>query len=155
MLGSIRRVEIGDNVYVGRNAMILAGAKIGNNVIIGADSVVTREIPDNCVAVGNPCRKVYSIEEYHEKRKAAQLAEAADIIRSYYERYHCKPPIDVMSEHFWLFTNKKEDLLAHFISQNNLMLGSEEKTWKNFLDHTPEFEGYDALVEYALKDVGV
>lgn len=155
VLGSVRRVEIGDNVYVGRNAMILAGAKIGSNVIIGAGSIVTREIPDNCVAVGSPCRKIYSIEEYHQKRKEAQLDEAADIIRNYYKRHHCRPPMDVMSEHFWLFTNKKEDLPDHFIFQNNLMPGSEEKTWKNFLEHSPKFEGFDSLMEYALKDTKV
>ena len=86
VLGSVRPTTIGDNVYMGMNAMILAGAKVGNNVIIGANSVVAKDIPDNCVAVGSPCRPIYTLEEYHEKRKNAQVKEAAEIIRAYYER---------------------------------------------------------------------
>lgn len=153
VLGSVRSTEIGDNVYIGRNAMILAGAKIGSNVIIGANSVVTKEVPDNCVAVGNPCKKIYSIEKYHERRRAVQIDEAVEIIRNYYMRYHCRPPVDIMGEYFWLFTNKKEDLPRHFIFQNNLILGSEKMTWENFFNHIPPFSGYDALIEYALKDI--
>lgn len=151
VLGSVRPVTIGDNVYVGRNAMILPGAKIGNNVIIGANSVVTKEIPDNCVAIGSPCKKLYSMEEYYNQRKSVQLDEAVQIIRAYYERWGQKPPIDIMSDHFWLFTNKKEDLTPHFIFQNELIKGSEKETWDNFYSHKPQFETYEDLVEYALK----
>lgn len=152
VLGSVRPVTIGDNVYIGMNAIILAGAHIGNNVIIGANSTVIGTIPDNCVAVGSPCRKIYSLEKYHEKRKAAQLGEAVEIARRYVERYGKNPPVDVFAEHFWLWTNKKEDLTKHFTSQNNLILGSEEATWENFENHTPMFKSYQDFLEYALKD---
>lgn len=43
--------------------MVLTGVTIGNNVTIGAGSVVTRDIPDNTLAVGNPCRVIKSIDE--------------------------------------------------------------------------------------------
>ena len=49
-------VEIKDGAWIGGGVIILPGVKIGKNSIIGAGSVVTRSIPDNCVAVGNPCR---------------------------------------------------------------------------------------------------
>jgi maltose O-acetyltransferase len=49
-------VTIGDNVWIGGGAIILPGVEIGNSVVIGAGSVVTKSIPDNVVAVGNPCR---------------------------------------------------------------------------------------------------
>ena len=152
VLGSERPVEIGDNVYIGMNATIIAGAKIGNNVIIGANSLVSKDIPDNCVAVGNPCRKIYSLEEYHKRRVSVQLEEAEEVIRRYYDRFHQKPPIDVMCEYFWIFTNKKEDLPRHFIHQNNLMPGSEKETWKNFEEHIPKFQNYDSFVEYVLSN---
>ena len=45
---------IGDNVSICANATVIGGIKIGNNVVIGAGSVVTKDIPDNCVAYGNP-----------------------------------------------------------------------------------------------------
>ena len=48
-------VTIGNNVWIGGSVTILAGVTIGDNVTIGAGSVVTRDIPSNCVAVGNPC----------------------------------------------------------------------------------------------------
>lgn len=151
-MGSVRSVTIGDNVYIGMNAIILAGAHIGNNVVIGANSTVIGNIPDNCVAVGSPCRKKYSLEEYHEKRKAAQLGEAVEIARRYVERYGKKPPVDVFTEHFWLWTNKREDLNEAFISQNNLILGSEKATWENFEKHTPMFKSYQEFLEFVLKE---
>lgn len=49
---------IGDNCFIGVRSMILPGVKIGNQVIIGANSVVTKDIPSNSVAVGNPARIV-------------------------------------------------------------------------------------------------
>ena len=51
-------VTIGDNVWIGGSVTILAGVTIGDNVTIGAGSVVTRDIPSNVIAVGNPCRVI-------------------------------------------------------------------------------------------------
>ena len=51
-------VTIGDNVWIGGSVTILPGVTIGSNVTIGAGSVVVKDIPDGCVAVGNPCRGV-------------------------------------------------------------------------------------------------
>ena len=49
-------IRIGDNVWIGANVVILPGVQIGSNVIVGAGSVVTKSIPDNSIAAGNPCR---------------------------------------------------------------------------------------------------
>ena len=51
-------VTIGDNVWIGGSVTILPGVTIGNNTTIGAGSVVTKDIPDNVVAAGNPCRVI-------------------------------------------------------------------------------------------------
>lgn len=48
-------VKIGKNVWIGGGAIIMPGVTIGDGVTIGAGSVVTKSIPDNCIAVGNPC----------------------------------------------------------------------------------------------------
>ena len=56
-------VVIGDYVWVGSNALILKGVTIGRNSLIGAGSVVTKNIPANVVAAGNPCRVIRSLEE--------------------------------------------------------------------------------------------
>ena len=56
-------ITIGDNVWIGGNVCILPGITIGNNAVIGAGSVVTRNIPDNVIAVGNPCTVIREISE--------------------------------------------------------------------------------------------
>ena len=60
-------VTIGDNVWVGGNVVINPDVHIGNNVVIGSGSVVTKDIPDNSIAVGNPCRVIRSITEEDRK----------------------------------------------------------------------------------------
>ncbi|TDQ33129.1 sugar O-acetyltransferase [Zeaxanthinibacter enoshimensis] len=54
-------VHIGDNAWIGGNTVICPGVSIGNNVTIGAGSVVTKDIPDNVLAYGNPCRVIRSL----------------------------------------------------------------------------------------------
>ena len=56
-------VTVGDNVWIGGNAVILPGVTVGSNVVIGAGSVVTKDIPDNVLAAGNPCRVLRPITE--------------------------------------------------------------------------------------------
>lgn len=58
-----KSIEIGNNVWIGGNVVVLPGVKIGDNTVIGAGSVVTKDIPSNCVAVGNPCRVIKKIIE--------------------------------------------------------------------------------------------
>jgi len=54
-------IQIGDNVWIGGNTVVLPGITIGNNVTIGAGSVVTKNIPDNMLAFGNPCKIIRQI----------------------------------------------------------------------------------------------
>ena len=56
-------IDIGADVWVGGGAIILAGVTIGSRSIVGAGSVVTRDIPDGVLAVGNPCRVIRPITE--------------------------------------------------------------------------------------------
>lgn len=79
VLGSAGRVKIGNNVFIGMNSTILKGVTIGNNVVIGANSLINKNVPDNSVVVGNPQRVVCDIDSYLEKRRAAQVTEAADL----------------------------------------------------------------------------
>ena len=54
-------IEVGNNVWIGGNVVILPGVKIGDNAVIGAGSVVTKNIPSNVLAVGNPCKVIREI----------------------------------------------------------------------------------------------
>ena len=56
-------ITIGDNVWLGGGVIVLAGVTIGENTVVGAGAVVTRDLPANVVAVGNPARVVRTLEE--------------------------------------------------------------------------------------------
>jgi maltose O-acetyltransferase len=56
-------VEIGSDVWVGGGAIILPGVTIGSRAVIGAGSVVTRDVPEAVLAAGNPCRAIRQITE--------------------------------------------------------------------------------------------
>lgn len=60
-------VSIGDNVWIGGNSVINPGVTIGSNVVIGSGSVVTKDIPDDTIAAGNPCRVIRKITDEDRK----------------------------------------------------------------------------------------
>lgn len=60
-------ITIGDNVWIGGNTVVLPGVKIGSNTVIGAGSVVTKDIPDWVIAAGNPCKVIRKITEEDKK----------------------------------------------------------------------------------------
>ncbi len=62
-------IEIMDNVFIGCNSVILPNIKIGPNVVIGAGSVVTNDVPPNSVVAGNPSKVIGSFTDYVQKRK--------------------------------------------------------------------------------------
>lgn len=70
-------VTIGDNVWIGAGAVILPGVRIGENSVVGAGAVVTKDIPANVVAVGNPCRILREISgrdlEYYNKNNKVDV----------------------------------------------------------------------------------
>ena len=62
-------VTIGDGAIIGSQAVIKAGVKIGKNSVVAIGAVVTKDVSDNTVVVGNPAKEKYSREEYDRKRK--------------------------------------------------------------------------------------
>jgi len=56
------RVEIGEGSWIGIGSAIMPGVKVGKNSVVGANSVVTRDVPDYCIAAGNPARVIKKIE---------------------------------------------------------------------------------------------
>ena len=62
-------IEIGDNVFVGSNTTILCDVRIGSKVIIGAGSIVNKDIPDNSIAVGVPAKVIGTFDDFFVRRK--------------------------------------------------------------------------------------
>ena len=67
------KVEIGDNVYIGNNSLIMPGVTIGSDVLIAAGSVVCHSVPSGVVVGGNPARIICRVEEYVERNKPYNL----------------------------------------------------------------------------------
>lgn len=63
-----RPITVGDDVWIGAGVSVLPGVSIGSNCVIGAGSVVTRDIPSNSIAVGNPCRVIKTIADVNQKQ---------------------------------------------------------------------------------------
>lgn len=62
-----RPISIGDNVWIGGGCIINPGVTIGDNCVIGSGSVVTKDIPSNMIAVGNPCKILRVISDYDKE----------------------------------------------------------------------------------------
>lgn len=71
MVDYIDKIVVGDNVFIGLRAIILPGVNIGSNVVIGAGSVVTRDIPSNTMAAGVPAKVICTLEEYLNKKETS------------------------------------------------------------------------------------
>ncbi len=91
------KITIKDNVYIGNNAMLLPGVTIGNNVIIGAGSVVTKSVGDNTIVAGNPAKVVGRVDEleqrmllYNVNTKGKSVVEKRKILESLDEKFFIK-----------------------------------------------------------------
>lgn len=67
------RIKVGSRVFVGARAILLPGVTVGDNVVIGAGAVVTKDVPPNVVVAGVPARVLSTIEEYNAKVRAESL----------------------------------------------------------------------------------
>lgn len=76
---------IGDNVYIGPGAKIFGGIRIGNNVSIGANAVINKDIPDNCVVVGVP-GEIIKTDAKHNVRKGADIASKMQLPITWWDR---------------------------------------------------------------------
>lgn len=81
-------ILIGNNVFIYANAVVLPGVKIGDNVVIGAGSVVTQDIPSNSIAVGNPCKVIKEKAPYLERFDEIEFnREIPEKYKDYFNSY--------------------------------------------------------------------
>lgn len=111
------RVKIGNNCFIGYQSLILKGTSIGDNVIIGARSVVKGDIPSNTVWAGVPAKQICTIEEFYKKKERQRLADA------YYRRDHIRktkgrePNIKEMGMFGYLFLDRTEENYNKYIRE--------------------------------------
>ncbi|WP_331193034.1 acyltransferase [Limosilactobacillus pontis] len=148
ILGNQRETTIGDNVFIGWGATILGGSKIGSNVIIGANSVVSGYVKENSVYAGNPAKYLMSLDEYYEKRKALQLKEAVNYVKKYKLRFNKLPLEKDLDEYFFLFRDNDYDKL--FEKKLRLMGNYEESLNCLKNHHAKMFNNYNEFLDYAI-----
>lgn len=72
----IGAVTIGDDVFIGARAIIMPGVSIGNEAIVAAGAIVTKDVPEQCIVAGNPAKVIATVEQFMAKERA-QLEHAA------------------------------------------------------------------------------
>jgi len=147
-LPSSGRITIGNNVHFAHNCMVLKGVTIGDNCFIGANSLVTKDIPSNSIAVGMPCKVVCSLEEYYKKRQDQCIPEALDYARSIQERYGRRPiPSDFWDE-FPLFVDG--DKIDQYPELSEIIKKQCGPIYDNYIEcHKAHFSDFEAFLKAA------
>ncbi|MDD6224784.1 MAG: acyltransferase [bacterium] len=143
-----QKTVIGNNVFVGMNVTILMGTHIGDNVIIGAGSVVSGNIESDSVYAGNPAKKVCTLKEHYDKN-CEHFIESATCYAEEFRRVKGRlPEIDEMIIYRALFCNQKE--LSDYANKENFRCITK-KAKDNM--SMPEFENKFSTVQELLEYV--
>lgn len=111
--------KIGSNVFLGMNTIVLMGAHIGDNVIVGAGSVVHGELESNSVYAGNPAKRICGLDEFC-KKNLEQVVESAKIYAmQLMKQYHRIPKIDEMGFYAVLFVEKNDKNMKRYFSNSH------------------------------------
>lgn len=146
-IGDAKPVSIGNNVFVGIGTMIVMGTEIGNNVIIGAQSVVHGRIPDNCVVAGNPAKVICTIEEFYNKRLLKEEICAKQNVKLAVERIGRRPTIQEMGDAFaWLYMERNESTLQMYPQFFDLPGNDNDDFKRKFMESKPQYSSYEEFV---------
>lgn len=152
ILGASGPVNIGNNVFIGMNAIITRGVTIGDNVVIGSGSVVTKDCLPNGVYAGNPARRIAELDEFFEKRQKLQLQEAKKCATMYYEKFGKRPQEEIFHEYFMLFTDVDTALNKSWCVNKMKLLGNYEESVEYLRIHPPCFASFEKFLDYCFQE---
>mgnify|MGYP001339317640 CR=1 FL=1 len=139
------KIIIGNNVWFGYNCTVLKGVTIGNNCIIGIGSIVTKDIPDNTVAIGAPAKVVCSLDEYLIKRKREYMQESITYARSIKDRFGREPVItDFTAEDYICFVDGSNHHEYPMIQFDTIFKDGYFEKWK--INHKAPYNGFDEFM---------
>lgn len=140
---------IGDNVFLGINSIIMPNCKIGNNVIVGAGSVVTGEIPSNVVVAGNPAKVVMTLDEYYDKNKRMFMQYAKTFFDKKKENMGRTPREDEMA---WYAVLWKSDNREDIFKKLKVDGDNKEEVINDVMKISPVFDSYEDFIN-AIKKI--
>ena len=144
-----KKVIVGDNVFLGWNCIIMGGVTIGDNVIVGAHSVVTHDIESNMVVAGNPAKKICTIEEYYQKKKNENLNDATNFLINYYNTNR-KIPSDRDMGWFSIYYLKRDLSSERFLRSLPFKGDCMDEVIYDFYKSDPLFDSVDEFFNYAI-----
>lgn len=140
-------------MFVGINSIILRNVTIGDNTIVGAGSVVTKSIPANSVAAGNPAKVIMSLDAFCQKRKRNILSEAINEAHHLIKINGKDPELSQMLRFACLFMAQPIDETLKSLLYKMPVLGDSQDAFLDTLYRTdPLFKSYADFIEYVHKE---
>lgn len=129
--------------------MILRNVKIGDNAIIGAGTVVTKDVPANTIVAGNPARIISTIEQYYTKLKDTLLENAEYEVEVFFSKNNRLPNIEETGYFMTIFLERTQENVEKFIAKLPFERGDNKKEVMNdFLNSEPIFNSYNEYIEH-------
>ncbi|BDU94261.1 acyltransferase [Clostridium perfringens] len=147
-IGGTLPVNIGDNVFIGEHATILMGTNIGNNCIIGANSVVKGDFPDNVVIAGNPAKIICTLEEYYKKAKDNWVNDAKKCAETIFKLTGRKPTVEEMTDsYFELYLPHNKETIEKYEYMFNRSADDKDQIIEAFLNSEPLYNSFEDFLK--------
>lgn len=150
IIGNQNSVIVGNNVFIGMKSIILPGTNIGDNVVIGAGSVVKGIIESNSVYAGVPAKRIMSIFEFRKKRLEKQYEEAKNFAIEYFESFNKWPDQDKFHEYFFLFGNST--ISGSVFDQKLKLMSNYDTSHFIYSTHIPKYKTFDDFLDSVKSD---
>lgn len=152
IVGEAGITKIGNNVFVGMHSTILMGADIGDNVIIGAGSVVSGKVESNCVVAGNPAKVIRTLDEHYSIRKNKYINEAKIYASEFIKDKKRKPTIQEMNAFFPLYLERNIEVLKKSGINTKLNGDEENEIIEYFLNTEPKYKDYSEFINEVINE---
>lgn len=147
-VGGSLPVSIGENVFIGIGSTILMGTTIGKNCIVGANSVVKGNFPDDSVIAGNPAKVICSIDDFYNKNLKKWIDNAKRCAKAIYINSGHKPTIEDMSDGYaWLYLERNVENIEKYKNFFTLSSDDYEDIIKHFFESQPLYSSFEAFLE--------